>query len=140
MLLCLDIRTIGDGNHINVDIDLLLLFVHPTPTPTYPPSVHFNTQKETVYVSVDTDAVPIIDLWLEFYSTTGILLLNHPQKKIFLWIKKGREAPTITGFYSLLFSFSCLLCRFLFPAQIKTFYPALIEEMCEFYLVIKSCN
>ena len=77
LVLCLYIRIIVDGNHINIDLRTS------SPNPYLPPSFHFNTQKGTVYVSVDTDAVPIIDLRLELYSTTGILLLNHPKKKIF---------------------------------------------------------
>ena len=121
LLLCLYIRIIVDGNHINIDLRTS------SPNPYLPPSFHFNTQKGTVYVSVDTDAVPIIDLRLELYSTTGILLLNHPKKKIFLWIKEGHEGPTLLLSFSFLFS--CLICNFLFPSLIKTFYPGLIEEM-----------
>ena len=49
LLLCLDIRIIGDGIHINIDIDLLLLFVHPPPTPTYTPLPSTLTPKKGVF-------------------------------------------------------------------------------------------
>ena len=58
----------------------------------YPPSFHFKIQKGSVYVSVDTDAVPIIDFWLKLYSTTGIT--SFKKKIFFCELKKGmKDSP-----------------------------------------------